>query len=194
MRTITDRETGGKVVESSRSRVVNNLFVNNTGGAISLPYPNERSKDLLCDQNAFWANGPAETTFAINQFQGKFKMEDVAQELRRKLAEAGVPAERLPDAGAWVKDPAMTLDGWRLLMEMDRKSVQGEVAVRCEDGTLPTRLHITLDRRVRELIAAPAGVEEDYLGRPMPKDGAVAGPLQGLAAGENAVKLERVRR
>lgn len=191
MRTITDRQAGGKVVETSRSRVVNNLFVHNSGGAMSLPYPNDRSKAIHCDHNVYWANGPAETAFTINKYQGTYKMEDVAEEFRRRLTASGVPAERLPDAGQWVKEPGMTLDGWRLLMGLDRNSVQGEIAVQCEDEAVPAQLRITLDRRVREFVAVPVeGVDQDFRGRVMPKDHVVVGPLQGLNAGENQVTLE----
>ncbi len=191
LRTITDRKTGGKLVESSRSRIVNNLFVNNAGGTLSLPYPNERSAQLASDHNAFWANGPAQAAFAVNQYQGKFKMDDVAQELRRRLLAAGEPNDRLPEPSRWGKDPRLTLDEWRLLMEMDANSVAGEIIVRCDDQALPAQLHMTLDQRVRDLAATPLdGIDQDFRGQPLPKGRALPGPLQGLGAGETTVTLE----
>jgi len=118
-------------------------------------------------------------------------MEDVAQELRRRLTEAGVPAERLPDAALWAKTPKMTLDQWRLLIGMEKQSVQGEIVVQCDDRTLPAQLHLSMDRVVRELSALPvAGVDEDFRGNPLPKRQPLVGPLQGLGDGENAVILE----
>lgn len=79
-------------------------------------------------------------------------------------------------------------------MGMDRDSDKGDIAVRCDDRTLPARLQLTIDRRVLDLRAAPVeGIDADFRGQSLPKDQSLPGPLQGLVAGDNTVKLEAGR-
>ena len=186
MRTITEREAGGKRVGTSRIRIANNLLANN-GGAISLPYPNDRSADVASDDNVF-SPGPA-SVFSINKYQAKFSMDQVSQELARKLAAGHLPA--LADPKRWAKDPKLTMEQWRLLMEMDRGSALAELQVHCDDRSLPARLSLTLAASAQGVSCkAVEGATADFLGRAMPKDKLLAGPFQRLAPGENTIVLD----
>lgn len=189
MRTISDRQAGGKLAETSRARIGANLFANNAAGAISLPYPNRRSAGLASDGNAFWSNRSAREYFAINKVQDSFRMEDVGRELHERLAGAGVPAERLPVPARWAQDPRLTLEQWRLLMSMDQKSVEGEITVRCDDQVLPARLHVSVDPRVVELCSGSDRPVNSVTGRPVPPENATADTLHQLRAGENTLVL-----
>jgi parallel beta-helix repeat protein len=195
MRTITDRQAGGKLVETSRNRILNNLLVGNAAGAISLPYPNERSNGLASDRNVFWANGPGKgPEFVINCNQDRFRLDDVAAELRRKLEASGTSGADPPDPPNWAKDPKLTLAQWRLLMRMDLKSVRAQLSVSCDDRTLPAKLRIVADARIFEMSNLPVeGLAADFVGRTIPRSGGLPGPFQGLLRGTNSLTLDTGR-
>jgi hypothetical protein len=191
MRTISDRKAGGKLAETSRSRILNNLFVNNAGGALSLPYPNERSAGLASDGNVVWAEGGrGPVSFEINHYQDRIKMADVAAELVRRLTAANVPANRIPDPVAWAKRPVLDFDQWRTLTGMDRGSAVARVAVECDDAALPATLTVTVDPAALDVAAAPVdGVTTDFANHPIPKERPHVGPWQDLRPGANRIVL-----
>ena len=191
MRTITTRQFGGKLVETSRNRIVNNIFVNNAKGAISLPYPNVRSTGLVSEHNVFCADAPAaKVVFAVNKYQDVFKMADVAEALIRKQKELGIPGEPSPDAATWIKTPELTLKQWQMVMGLDRESEQIKLALRFDNLARPMRLQITLDDRLLSVpCVAVDGIDKDLLGHVYTKNKVIVGPLQELKAGENSVDL-----
>ena len=192
MRTITDRQAGGKRVETSRNQVLNNLFVNNAEGVMSLPYPNARSQGLMSDNNVFWADAPeSQAPFAINHYQDDIKLRDVAEELRRRLKQSNMADQQLPEADAWAKNPRLTLDSWRLLLERDQGSQQHRMTVRCDDRLLPARLTLTLDAPIFKVPCARVeGLSADFCGQTFSPSGPLPGPLQNLQPVENTILLE----
>jgi hypothetical protein len=186
MRTVTDRVVEKKPAETSRMQIRGNVFVNNAGGALSLPYPNPRSSDVASDDNVFASTKPL--TFSLNKYQSPSKLEDVAAELRRVLTEGGTPEDALPDAKAWVKNPTLTLGQWQRLLTWDMHTIEASITARCDDETLPPRLMLTLPFELPR--AKDSLVSADFLGHAVPADGAAPGPFQDLKPGENVIRLE----
>ena len=194
MRTITDRSAGGRRVETSRNQVVNNLFVNNAEGVMSLPYPNARCQGLISDNNVFWADASgAQVAFAVNCYQDDVKMRDVAEELRRRLKESNAADHQLFKTDPWVKNPRLTLDSWRLLLGRDRNSQQHSVTVRCDDRSLPARLQLTLSGPIVKVPCSRIeGLSTDFRGQTFPASRPLPGPLQNLQPTENTILMEPV--
>jgi len=192
MRTITDRQASGKRVETSRNQILNNLFVNNAGGLMSLPYPNGRSQGLTSDNNVFWSDAAAgQAPFAINCYQDDIKLRDVAEELRRRLKQAGEADQQLPVVDAWAKNPRLTLDNWRLLLERDQGSQERRMMVRCDDRSLPASLTLTLDAAIAKVPCTRVeGLSADFRGQALPPSRQLPGPFQGLQTGENRIVLD----
>ena len=192
MRTITDRQASGKRVETSRNQILNNLFVNNAGGLMSLPYPNGRSQGLTSNNNVFWSDTPGpQAPFAINCYQDDIKPRDVAEELRRRLKQASTADQQLPEADAWAKNPRLTLDNWRLSLERDQGSQQHRMAVRCDDRSLPASLTLTLDAAIAKMPCTRVeGLSADFREKALPPSRPLPGPFQGLQSGENKIGLE----
>ncbi len=191
MRTITDRQAGGKRVETSRNQILNNLFVNHADGLMNLPYPNARSQRIVSDNNVFWSDAAAAQPFAINCYQDEIQLRDVAGELRRRLEQFNTADQQVPDPDGWAKNPRLTLNSWRLLLERDRGSQHLRVAVRCEDGSLPARLALTLDAAIAKVPCTRVeGLSADFRGQPFPADAPLPGSFQGLRSGENEIVLD----
>jgi len=159
---------------------------------MSLPYPNGRSQGLTSDNNVFWSDtsGP-QAPFAINAYQDDIKLRDVAEELRRRLKQASPADEHLTEADAWAKNPRLTLDNWRLLLERDRGSQERRMMVRCDDRSLPASLTLTLDAAIAKVPCTRVeGLSADFRGQALPPGHPLPGPFQGLEPGENKIVLE----
>ena len=192
MRTITNRSAGGRRVETSRNQILNNLFVNNAEGVMSLPYPNPRCQGLMSDGNVFWADTPGtQAAFAVNRYQDDVKMRDVAEELGRRLKQSGSADYQPFQADLWVKNPRLTLNSWRLLVGRDQNSQEHRVTVRCDDRSLPARLQLTLSGPIAKMSCTRVeGLSTDFRGQPFPPGGPLPGPLQNLQFAENTILLE----
>lgn len=185
LRTVTDRVVEKKPAETSRDRIVANIFVNNDAGALSLPYPNPRSTDIFSDDNVFALSKPL--TFSLNKYQSPYKLEDVYEQLRRVATD-----DALPDVQTWVKNPRLTLDQWRRLLKWDEHTTQADVAAQCDDRVLPPTLRLTLPASLPR-VPASADKATDFFGRPLPEAAALPGPFQNLKPGENSIVLDPSR-
>ena len=128
---------------------------------------------------------------AINAYQDDIKLRDVAEEFRRRLKQAGTAEQQLPEPDAWAKNPRLTLDYWRLLLERDRGSQQHRMTVHCDDRALPARLTLTLDSAIAKMpCTLIEDLSADFRGQSLPASGPLPGPFQGLQSGENKIVLE----
>lgn len=182
LRTITDRQAGGKVVETSRTRLVNNILAFHPR-AISLPYPSTRSAALTSDYNLFGSSPEGRPLlFALNKYQGTFAWKDAHAALAAALSTADEPDGALPRLSDWQRDPIVPLAGWRTALDQDVHSRVGPIRVVYSDLKLPPQLELSIAPELLTAEGAPrvAGYDRDFLGEPLPEKGAVPGPFQRI--------------
>ncbi|HBC89353.1 MAG TPA: hypothetical protein DCZ94_20630 [Lentisphaeria bacterium] len=189
MRTITDRSYGGKHVETSNERIVNNVFYDNGRGAIGLPYPSQYAKGNISDNNLILARDPGEL-FVINEFKECPPGKEVVSALETKLKEAGIPHESRPNLSNWPAHPFLDMIQWRLLMKQDGQSIEFT-----KDLTILLRPRIpNISIKINDAFLAARSLEIDlvdidYNGDAIPADHRLPGPFQNLKSGKNTITL-----
>jgi len=200
MRTITGRTYGGKPVETSNNRIVNNVFYNNAKGAISLPFENPRSNGNFSDHNLFVGSG---AFFSLNKYQDTFAW----QEVWAKLREADLkPGEAATDAQGEGEFRRQSLDAWRAVTGWDRNSATADAPGGWLHWTvLPHRMLLRMNVPPEWSAMRCPAVDEmtvDFRGQDMATDSfqqdlatitALPGPFQELAAGGQEMTLTPVR-
>lgn len=179
-------------VRSSNIAVLNNLILNNKAGAVSLPHAWDRATNNRSDHNLLMgagatmdeATGVEPPRFLSNTSHQHVKADAIVNDLRAALQRAGRP---VPPAEALLYSPAgptLSLEEWRLLTGFDLAS-----------RTL-VLYHEMLGSRVPDFTFRPdatiwrmdcpavAGVDRDFLGRPMPDADRLPGPFQDVRAFE----------
>lgn len=187
-----------QTVETSHQRVCNNIFVDNLGGAISLPGVSPRSTDNASDYNLFltgtqgiWENERF-TSFRINNNGGTLSPTDLAATIRAKAGVDSTP--NLPFA-AWQRASGWDTHSIALVIENKRppeylkgagpersaRFAARELYVEFLDGGALQRLHCP----------PVPGVDRDFFGTPLPvaTPGALAGPFQTVTAEKNRFVL-----
>ena len=200
MRTITGRNYGGKPVETSKNRIVNNVFYNNAKGAISLPFENPRSRGNFSDHNLFVGAG---AFFSLNKYQDTFAWEAVWAKLREANLK---PGEAGTDAQGEGEFRRQSLDAWRAVTGWDRNSVTADAPGGwLHWSVLPHRMLVRMNVPPEWPAKSCPAVDEmtiDFLGKEMATDAfdqdlakftALPGPFQELAAGSQAIALTPVR-
>ena len=190
MRTITGRTYDGKLVTTSDTRILNNIFANNQKGAICLPFENPRSSGNRSDNNLFIG----EASFRLNKYQDSFKWEDVVAKLR----EAGLP----PGEDTKGDFRAFNLQAWRIATGWDTNSI---VVKEGSFSSLPYRMLMRADISEAMVAARFPAVDEmtvDFQGTNMRSDVLLddltkmrvhPGPFQNLTAGKRQVSLVPLR-
>ncbi len=201
MRYVSERSTQGESgadihVGCSRQQVLNNIFVDNYRGALSLPLPNERAQDNRTDWNLFvggtqWQWEGHFNRFSIGGNDKRIPGAEIAAAVQQACAAAGVPA---PDATIFPEHAFLDLDGWRIAMGQDRNSLcpavhQGAVengAVRKGSCTLTTggpMLTFNNPATFNSLRCPPVpGCNRDFRGRVLPTQHVRPGPFQDYNA------------
>ncbi len=184
-RTVSARAYGGKPVGTSDNQIVNNIFLNNEKGAISLPFENSVATGNHCDHNLFLGGG---AFFRLNKYsRDTFAWEDVWTKLR----EAELLAEDETPTGPGVFRQ-LDLDAWRAATGWDRDSV---AAAAKGWEILPYRMLLRLDVPEALLALACPPVPEttvDFQGFPREGNG-TPGPFQNLASGKHELPLTPYR-
>ena len=146
----------------------------------------------MSDNDVFWADAPeSQAPFAINHYQDDIKLRDVAGELRRRLEQFNTADQQVPDPDGWAKNPRLTLNSWRLLLERDRGSQRHHLAVSCDDQSLPARLTLTLDGAIAKMPCTRVeGLSADFRGQTFPAIAPLPGPPQNLQPGENNIVMD----
>lgn len=203
----TDRKRPHGLTASSHQRIYNNLIFANHAGAIGLPFPFERAEDNHSDANLFMGGGSMDGQSAGPEpfFRYHASGSRAPREKLREHLEAvfrGLSPDQQPNLAQWLQRPDLSLTQWRAASGNDRNSL----VTRLRDDMLGLHaLELRLNamtsgkepRPIEELwrvrtIAVP-GVEEDFFGNPLPKEGALPGPFQNVEKGANRWLLWPVR-
>jgi parallel beta-helix repeat protein len=178
-------------VAASGWRIMNNLIIGNHRGAISLPARSERSHDNVSDYNLMTAaydwvttetygSALAHPSFIYNTNKGRVAMSALVEQFQQALDREKVPEAKRPNLKQWADLPLLTFDQWQLLTGCDRHSVIPKV-IRPDMSTSVPFLSFVVDDSPRQVGCKPIeGVDQDFLGNPMPTSQVMPGPFQQL--------------
>ncbi|MGH9343958.1 MAG: right-handed parallel beta-helix repeat-containing protein [Terriglobia bacterium] len=183
------------LVETSNERIVENLLIDNYGGAISLPPHWNRSRNNESDFNVFatgsqrhWG-GVFAPVFAFDNCGGRISPEELKRDVFGHLS--SLPKDRRPDSGLWPDIQLLTLDQWQAISGYEAHSAIANFKI---PSTINTD-SLMLSLKVQEFpwkmrnVPAVAGVSRDYFGRPLPLENPLAGPFQSLHPSVNDILL-----
>ncbi|MBD3421086.1 MAG: right-handed parallel beta-helix repeat-containing protein [Chitinivibrionales bacterium] len=213
MRPVTERnvgaESGGRVpVGSSHQRVINNVFIDNYRGHISMALEDgQRTHDNRSDYNLFingvfphW-EGLGLHKFNINNGNGFVRDEEIATALRRALEKHRVPAELQPNYELWQQTPYLSLDWWRKMTGNDVHSPAPLLSrEKWEDGAVQEGaanfscrtpyFEVRHDSLITQMqCPRDQGSEYDLFGAPRNTDHVFPGPFQHFKPGHNRFLL-----
>jgi parallel beta-helix repeat protein len=199
------------LLENERSacsweRICKNIIVQNTEGAISLPYPSDRAQDNLSDYNLFDAapDGPR----FVEHFRNGERMtaEQSADVARKAFQTSGDSGLSAADLISWKHDKgfSMSLRQWQRAGTNDTHSLAGLESVQLDVKTF--NLTVTLDETFRQLACKSANapevrdfskflrpIDKDFLARAMPPKAWLPGAFQSFRTGKNELKIWPVR-
>lgn len=180
-----------EMVGASGWRVLNNIIVGNHRGAISLPAPSERSRENLSDHNLIasaydlvtaetYSKEIAQPVFIYNTNKHRVAIETLSDRFQQKLDLAKVPLSERPNLQEWAKLPLLSLKQWQVLTDNDRHSLVPKL-LRPDMSVSVPFVKFMIDDSPAKLGCQPIeGVEQDFLGNPMPKKKVMPGPFQQL--------------
>ncbi len=178
MRTITARTYSGKPVATSGTSIRNNIFADNTKGAVCMPFENPRAIGNVSNHNLFLGV----PFFRLNRYQDNFQWDDVLAKIRTQH-----PAATLePDGNEFRR---LDLAAWRAATGWDVDSL---VLEKCSASILPYRMLMRLhasDDMCNVKFPAVAGMTIDFQGVPMPSESVRPGPLQNIVPGDSEISL-----
>jgi len=126
MRTVTER--GG--ASTSNNKVLNNIFVDNYRGPISMPLETEKwGRNNFSDYNLFvngaqWQwEGLAFNQFGIGSHDGRIPKDTLANALKAAFVRNNYPVEKYPNFEIWKSSPLLPLDWWQMLTGYDKHSL-----------------------------------------------------------------------
>ncbi len=167
--------------------LVNNLFLDNHRGAVSLPLPGPNASGNSSDGNVFSSGGLALVPFVPNAARGT-KPEDAVERLREAWEKAGVPEAERVRPPMYQNGPLLGLEDWQRL-GFDLHSTAPALR---ELNVIPHEFEVTLRTRdwPWEVECQPvADVDRDFFGRPVPAKAPLPGPFQSIEAGGNRFVL-----
>jgi parallel beta-helix repeat protein len=195
----TDRKHRTGPVTASHQRFYNNLIFANHAGAIGLPFPFERAQDNHSDANLFVGGGAMDAQSAGPAPFFRYHLSGgraPRQQMEQHLAEAlrGLGPDQQPNLAHWFQRPDLTLEQWRAASGNDRNSLVARLrdemlglhALELRFNTMTAGKDARPVAELWQLRTIPvAGVEEDFYGNPIPKEGALPGPFQNVLQGMN---------
>ncbi len=178
-------------VAASNWWVVNNLFVGNHAGSISLPLEAERSRGNRSDHNAFAGGFDSvtsetsaveldETTFRINNSKGRIADDALRSFISSRRVDTPSAVPEGVAKSLWPGLTRLSLEQWQSLFQQDEHSTQA-VVVRptLASHALQLRFMLAPGNLPANATAVP-GVERDFFGVPIEPGGVVPGPFQSL--------------
>lgn len=180
-----------KISEASNEHIINNIIIGNKGGAISLPFPFERSKNNISDYNILVSGDISQDVplFVLNTSGGRTAIDSIRIAFAESLDANQVPEMDRPNLNLWTIAPYLTLQQWRLFANHDLHSL----VVKLEHSTLRSRIldvELTFDQSFWTMSCPPVdGVDTDFYGEPIPQTKAHPGPFQTLSKGNNWLQL-----
>jgi hypothetical protein len=177
-------------VACSGQRVLNNLFIGNHRGALSLIFPGERAKDNRSDSNVYVTYVPFERQYAINLTAGGNTVADI-----QKAFDTGAKRSNrdtsLPTLAPFPEGVEVTLDQWRYILGCDIKSAvlrHGEVT-HTLNTVFPEFSFKTSPALFKVKCDPIDGVDKDFFGNRIGRAPIIPGPFQNLKEGPNAFAL-----
>jgi len=216
MRIVTDRmtkgEKGDRVMAGTKNeQILNNVFIDNYRGPISIPLASERVKNNISDYNLFingtqWQwEGLSPHSFVLNLGNGINDKEQNKKALAKALTDAfakmNLPKEEQPNIALWLQQPFLTFDWWKAITGNDQHSFATAIEKgKVENGAIekgsmsfaPGEMYIQFqtDKPFRQVKCNPVpGVDKDFYGRTMPSKDLLPGPFQVFKEGYNQMIL-----
>jgi len=183
------------LVQTSNERILENLLIDNYGGAITLPPHWSRSSNNISDFNAFatgsqthWSGvyGPM---FAFDDCGGRVKPDELKQDVFAHLQ--NLPQAEWPANGLWAQSHLLTLNQLQAVSGYEKHSLIARFKSPSTINPDSRMLSLTeLELSVPGGDApAVAGVDRDFLGHELPEKNPLPGPFQNLHPGENDLLL-----
>jgi hypothetical protein len=185
---VTERSYANRrLAEASNEIISGNLFYGNHEAAISLPLDSPRSRYNHSDHNAIEPGA----RFVINDNERRIPIAEILKSCRLQLEAAHLPTNQCPDLSETNRLPILSLEAWRVVMQMDQNSTP-----------LPDKFQMHLDQSQNPLLevalptadaipVVPAGPADDFdlLGQPVNDGHPRAGAIQHLHAGTQTISL-----
>jgi hypothetical protein len=198
------RDDGERVrVESSRNRIMGNVFVDNWRGHLCIPYPSPLAQDNQSDYNLFiggtqwhW-EGLGLHPFVANDNKGTVDPECLAEAYRTAQEDLQTPVDEQIPVKAWRNLPYLNLAQWQTMTGWDIHShapavKQGEIengAVEKGGANLSVySLYVEFrDGTLFSTVSCPTvpGTDSDFSGVPLASSERRPGPFQKWSAGHN---------
>lgn len=195
-------------------KILNNLILGNSAGAISLPIPWEMGGNNLSDGNVFMGggeyldegSGPLPVLFQFNNFSHMGKMrsgvpenvepmtaERLYETMISILNEKNFPDEKRPDSLVFKEHFLVSLDAWRNVLNNDLDSRE----IRVIRGGLQSRI-LSWEFDMPETVfnvkcRKVPGVDKDFYNNIIQTDRLIPGPFQDLHSGRIRVILWPMR-
>jgi hypothetical protein len=179
---------------ASEWRVLNNIIVGNSCGAISLPGVTDRSRDNFSDHNLVAGaynlmtsetyGAPLDAPFFLrNGNKGMVSIHELAGQFSNTLAATSMPAGQRPNFTAWTDVPYLTLNQWQTWTGWDTHSLVPTLLR--PDMIVADRVELSflVDDSPARLGCLPVeGVGKDFFGEPIQTGSVVLpGPFQHLS-------------
>lgn len=195
MRVVSGRKFDGVLTGVFDEKILNNIFVGNNLGNISLPADSARSGNNFSDYNVFIAGwgGEGKCDFYINRFQAPFAWDALSTQLEEALRRDNVPEDRWPNLKSWRRYPLLNIDAWRALTGRDRHSLRASEAEGKTDIILRAgqpEVVFALTDAMRGMKCPPVvDADRDFYGNPLPDGGGLPGPFQKVGAEAQVLPL-----
>jgi hypothetical protein len=185
-------------------KIINNMILGNSSGAIGLPVPWRMGGNNFSDGNLFMGGGeypdegtgPLPAQFQFNNFSHMGKMSAGVPEgtepmtgghlyetVKKIFEQHRLPLEKLPDSMTFTRNFMVSREVWQMVLNNDRNS--REISV-IKDGLQSRSLSWTFqmpDDLMQVSCQPLEGVSIDFSGYPFPETHLLPGPFQDIAPG-----------
>lgn len=204
MRTVTERGRAS----TSNNKVLNNIFIDNYRGPISMPLETSRwGNNNLSDYNLFvngaqWQwEGLAFNQFGIGSHDGRIPKDTLANALKTAFVRNNYPVEKYPNFELWKESPLLSLEWWQMLTGYDKHSLTPIFdKAQVENGAVEkgavnlSGLNLTLNINNGKTFAnlkCPAlkEIEKDFYGNKVTSDWVFPGPFSSYSEKVNQFVL-----
>jgi hypothetical protein len=191
------RRVTTRVSNTRNHKVYNNIFVDNSGGELAIPYPCGNTKNNLSDYNFF--NGNANNRmFWISKYCETHPWGEQITALREYVYNdlGSAAPEHIDSLPIWKQNMVgVNFSEWKAFwakhgFNNDRNSkVGGGTWVELDLNTMTLVLNLEADLSTIGS-KTMSGINKDFFGNAIPQDGtAIPGPFQNLKKGDNTFRL-----
>jgi parallel beta-helix repeat protein len=181
-RVLTDRKIDGKLVDSSRNAILNNIILDNAQAALVLPGEDPRAVGNRSDFNLLTGNRDVHQgmeagwprLFGVSRYACTFDYDAL-----RARADGQRAAARMgPLSLQWNRDPVLDLATWQGLTGFDAHSREQPAAFRVLVRARALSLRIDYDGKLADFRCPPVpGITRDLMGAALPPGDVLPGPF-----------------